>query len=132
MAFDPKTKILIVDDMNTMRKIVKSMMLKLGCSDITEADDGIPAWELIINAQAMGKPFGLVLSDWNMPGMNGLDLLKKVRADEKVKKTPFLMITAEGEQGNVLIAVKAGVSNFVVKPFSQQVLEEKIKKIFGA
>jgi len=115
-----------------MRKIVKSMMLKLGCSDITEADDGIPAWELIINAQAMGKPFGLVLSDWNMPGMNGLDLLKKVRADEKVKKTPFLMITAEGEQGNVLIAVKAGVSNFVVKPFSQQVLEEKIKKIFGA
>ncbi len=132
MAFDPKTKILIVDDMNTMRKIVKSMMLKIGCSDITEASDGIPAWELIINAQAMGKPFGLVLCDWNMPGMTGLDLLKKVRADEKLKKTPFLMITAEGEQGNVLIAVKAGVSNFVVKPFSQNVLEEKIKKIFGA
>ncbi len=131
MAFDPKTKILIVDDMNTMRKIVKSMMVKLGCTDIHEADDGIPAWEMVQNASAQGKPFGLILSDWNMPGMTGLDFLKKIRSDEKVKKTPFLMITAEGEQGNVLIAVKAGVSNFVVKPFSQQVLEEKIKKIFG-
>lgn len=131
MALDTKMKVLIVDDMSTMRKIVKGMMMKLGYTDIHEADDGTTGWEQLQNAHGQGKPFQLVLSDWNMPQMTGLDFLKKIRADENFKKLPFLMITAEGEQGNVLIAVKAGVSNFVVKPFSPATLEEKLTKIFA-
>lgn len=130
MAFDPKMKILIVDDMQTMRKILKNMLMKMGCNDIHEAPDGIPAWQMIREAQEGGVPYKFILSDWNMPGMTGLDLLKNLRADENFKKLPFLMITAEGEQANVLTAVKAGVSNFVVKPFSINVLQEKIAKIF--
>lgn len=130
MAFDTKMKILIVDDMQTMRKILKNMLIKMGCSDIHEAPDGIPALQMIKEAHSSGVPFKFVLSDWNMPGMTGLDLLKNLRADENFKKLPFLMITAEGEQSNVITAVKAGVSNFVVKPFSINVLQEKIAKIF--
>jgi two-component system chemotaxis response regulator CheY len=129
-SFDPKMKILVVDDMSTMRKIIRNMLTKLGCTNILEADDGLPAWELIDKNAKEGAPVQFIMSDWNMPGMTGLDLLKKCRADERFKKTPFLMITAEGEQGNVVEAVKAGVSNFVVKPFSNAVLEDKIAKIF--
>ena len=80
MAFDPKMKILIVDDMNTMRKIIKGMLTKLGCDNLTEADDGIPAWEAIQEAQKQGKPFQFIISDWNMPGMTGIDLLKNFRS----------------------------------------------------
>ncbi len=130
MAFDPKMKILIVDDMQTMRKILKNMLMKMGCNDIHEAPDGIPALQMIKEAQEAGVPYKFIMSDWNMPGMTGLDLLKNLRADDNFKKLPFLMITAEGEQANVLTAVKAGVSNFVVKPFSINVLQEKINKIF--
>ena len=130
MAFDVKMKILIVDDMQTMRKILKNMLIKMGCDDVHEADDGIPALQMIQEAEKAGQPFKFVMSDWNMPGMSGLDLLKNLRADEKFKKLPFLMITAEGEQSNVITAVKAGVSNFVVKPFSINILQEKINKIF--
>lgn len=130
MPFDTKMKILIVDDMQTMRKILKNMLVKMGCNDVHEAEDGVPALKMIKEADSAGQPFKFVMSDWNMPGMSGLDLLKNLRADEKFKKLPFLMITAEGEQANVVTAVKAGVSNFVVKPFSVNVLQEKINKIF--
>lgn len=130
MAFDPKQKILIVDDMNTMRKVIKNMLVKLGCDNIQEANDGIPAWQMIQEAAQRNEPFDFILSDWNMPGMTGLDLLKNVRADERFKKTPFLMVTAEGEQGNVVTAVQAGVSNFIVKPFNNKTLLDKIEKIF--
>ena len=130
MAFNPKQKILIVDDMSTMRKIIKNMLTKMGCDQLDEADDGIPAWNMIEEAHAAGKPYEFIVSDWNMPGMTGLDLLKKLREDERFKTLPFLMITAEAEQANVIIAVKAGVSNFIVKPFSIVTLKEKIDKIF--
>ncbi|MAX67838.1 MAG: response regulator [Bacteriovoracaceae bacterium] len=130
MAFNPKQKILIIDDMSTMRKIIKNMLGKMGCNDLHEADDGAPAWEMIQQAHEAGKPFEFIVSDWNMPGLTGLDLLKNLRADERFKKLPFLMITAEAEQANVIIAVKAGVSNFIVKPFSIVTLKEKIDKIF--
>jgi len=130
MAFDPTMKILVVDDMSTMRKIIKNMLSKMGCKDITEADDGKPAWELIQAAQEAGVPFKFIVSDWNMPGLNGLDLLKNIRSSEIFKALPFLMITAEAEQANVVIAVKAGVSNFIVKPFSIVTLKEKIDKVF--
>ena len=107
------------------------MLGQIGFTNITQADDGATAWPLIEKAHADGEPYEFILSDWNMPVMSGLDLLKKIRATESLAKTPFLMITAEAEQGNVVIAVKAGVSNFIVKPFSAQVLKEKIEKIFA-
>ena len=130
MAFDPKMKILVVDDMSTMRKIIKNMLGKMGCTDITEAEDGAPAWKMIQEAQEAGTPFQFIVSDWNMPQMTGLDLLKNCRSTDAFKTLPFLMITAEAEQANVMIAVKAGVSNFIVKPFSIVTLKEKIDKIF--
>lgn len=131
MAFDPSIKILIVDDMSTMRKIIRNMLGKMGCDNLTEADDGAPAWEMIQQAHEAGDPYQFIVSDWNMPQLTGLELLKNIRADERFKKLPFLMVTAEAEQSNVITAVKAGVSNFVVKPFSIVSLKEKIDKIFA-
>ncbi len=130
MAFNPKLRILVVDDMNTMRKIIKGMLQKMGCDNITEADDGVPAWQLIQESHAAGRPFEFIISDWNMPGMTGLDLLKNVRGKEEFKKIPFLMVTAEAEQSNVVVAVKAGVSNYIIKPFNPDTLKQKIDKIF--
>lgn len=130
MALKANMKILVVDDMSTMRKIIKKMLNQLGFTNITEADDGAVAWPKLQEAHTAGEPYEFVVSDWNMPTMSGLDLIKNIRQDENLKKTPFLMITAEAEQGNVVIAVKAGVNNFIVKPFSAEVLKEKIVKIF--
>ncbi len=130
MALKADIKILVVDDMSTMRKIIKNMLGQIGFTNIAEADDGATAWPMIENAIKEGTPYEFIVSDWNMPQMSGLDLLKKVRSTSGLEKLPFLMITAEAEQGNVVIAVKAGVSNFIVKPFSAAVLKEKIDKIF--
>lgn len=130
MALKADIKILVVDDMSTMRKIIKNMLGQIGFTNITEADDGATAWPMIENGIKEGSPYEFIVSDWNMPQLSGLDLLKKVRATPGLEKLPFLMITAEAEQGNVVIAVKAGVSNFIVKPFSAAVLKEKIDKIF--
>jgi len=117
--------------MNTMRKIIKGMLQKMGCDNLTEANDGIPAWQMIQDAHANGVPFDFIISDWNMPGMTGLDLLKHVREKEQFKALPFLMVTAEAEQANVVVAVKAGVSNYIIKPFNPETLKTKIDKIFG-
>lgn len=130
MPLKNDAKILVIDDMSTMRKIVRNMLNKMGYSNIEEAEDGDPAWKMINEASDGGTPYDFIVSDWNMPVMTGLDLLKNIRSSEKFKKLPFLMVTAEAEQANVVIAVKAGVSNFVVKPFSIQTLKEKIDKIF--
>lgn len=131
MALKANMKILVVDDMSTMRKIIKNMLGQIGFTNIQEADDGTTAWTKITEATTNGEPFEFIVSDWNMPQMSGLDLLKNIRESDDYKSLPFLMITAEAEQGNVVIAVKAGVSNFIVKPFSAQVLKEKIDKIFN-
>jgi len=130
MALKAGMKILVVDDMATMRKIIKNMLTQIGFTSITEANDGSTAWPMIQQAQEIGDPFEFIVSDWNMPQMDGLTLLKNIRSSSTFKDLPFLMITAEAEQGNVVIAVQAGVSNFIVKPFSAQVLKEKIDKIF--
>lgn len=130
MPLKSDAKILVIDDMSTMRKIVRNMLNKMGFSNIEETEDGEPAWKMINEASEAGAAYDFIVSDWNMPGMTGLDLLKNIRSSEKFKKLPFLMVTAEAEQANVVIAVKAGVSNFVVKPFSIQTLKEKIDKIF--
>jgi len=122
-----------VDDMMTMRKLVIKNCKELGFSDITEAEDGAKAWEAVDKAS---PPFGLIISDWNMPNTTGLDFLKRVRADSRFVKLPFVMVTAEAEQHQVVEALKAGVSNYVVKPFTAQSLREKIeavhRKITGA
>lgn len=131
MTLKANMKILVVDDMATMRKIIKNMLNKIGFTNIVEADDGATALPQIDSAIELGEPFEFVISDWNMPNMSGLDFLKKLRARDDTNKLPFLMITAEAEQSNVITAVQAGVSNYIVKPFSAQTLKEKIDKIFN-
>lgn len=130
MALKPDMKILVVDDMSTMRKILKNMLKKIGFTNIEEADDGATAWPMIEEALGTDAPYEFIVSDWNMPQMTGIDLLGKVRGHDQLKTLPFLMVTAETEQSNVVTAVKAGVSNFVVKPFTEEILKDKIAKIF--
>lgn len=130
MAMNPNMKTLVIDDMMTMRKIITKMLKSIGFTNVQEADDGATAWPMIEQAKESGEPFEFIVSDWNMPKMSGLDLLIKIRATEGIKDTPFLMVTAEAEQSNVVKVVQAGVSNFVVKPFKPDTLKEKIQKIF--
>lgn len=130
MPIDTSMKTLVIDDMMTMRKIITKMLKQIGFTNVSEADDGATAWPMIQQAQESGEPFDFIVSDWNMPKMSGLDLLIKIRGTEGIKDTPFLMVTAEAEQSNVVKVVQAGVSNFVVKPFKPETLQEKIQKIF--
>ncbi len=130
MPFRPDMKTIVIDDMMTMRKIITKMLKSIGFTNVQEADDGATAWPMIEAAKEAGEPFEFIVSDWNMPKMSGLDLLIKIRATEGIKDTPFLMVTAEAEQSNVVKVVQAGVSNFVVKPFKPDTLKEKIQKIF--
>jgi two-component system chemotaxis response regulator CheY len=129
--FPPNTKFLVVDDYSTMRKIVKKILSDLGYTNIEEADDGKPALVKVEEALKANAPFGCVISDWNMPGMTGLDLLKAIRANPALKATPVILATAEGDQANVLEAAKAGVSDYVVKPFNPATLAEKMKKAWS-
>ncbi|MBI3544135.1 MAG: response regulator [Deltaproteobacteria bacterium] len=124
--FDKSTRVLVVDDMATMRKLVMKVCADLGFTDVQEAADGEKAWSIINNDP---KPIGLVISDWNMPHLTGLDLLKRVRADKRYAGTPFLLVTAEAESSQVTDAVKAGVDNYIVKPFTAATLTEKLEAI---
>jgi len=124
--FSPNTKILVVDDMMTMRKLVSKTCKELGFTDIVEAADGALAWEAI---QSANPPIGLIISDWNMPNCTGLDLLKRVRGDSRFGKLPFVMVTAEAEQHQIVEAVKSGVSNYVIKPFTGDALKEKLEAV---
>ena len=124
MDFDKNMKILVVDDFATMRKIVKNLLKQVGYKNIVEAEDGVTALRVL-----KSQKVDFVISDWNMPNMNGLEFLKSVRADDELSGLPFLMVTAEALKENVVLAVKAGVSNYVVKPFTAEILNEKIEKI---
>lgn len=124
--FLPNTRILIVDDMLTMRKLVGKICKELGFSDLTEASDGSKAWEQITNAN---PAFGLIISDWNMPNGSGIDLLKRLRADSRYGKTPFVLVTAESEASQVAQALVAGVDNYVVKPFDKEALKAKLEAV---
>jgi len=126
MAIDYNMKVMIVDDFATMRRIVKNILSQIGFKNFIEADDGSTAWEIL-----QKEPVDFIVSDWNMPKMTGLELLKKVRADERFKDIPFLMVTAEAHKENIIEAVKARVSNYIVKPFTPETLSEKIEKIFS-
>ncbi len=121
--FDLKTKILIVDDMKTMRKLVMKSCKDIGFSDFIEAEDGQKGWSVLNENQSVG----LIISDWNMPNCSGLELLKRVRADQKWKTLPFVLLTAESEAAQVSEALKAGVSNYIVKPFSTDTLKAKLE-----
>jgi two-component system chemotaxis response regulator CheY len=123
---DPQIKILVVDDFATMRQIVKKSLAALGFTNVTEAVDGVDALAKLDRDQ-----FNFIISDWNMPNMMGIDFLKAVRANDKLKAIPFLMVTAEAKRENVIEAAKAGVSQYIVKPFTVESLEEKMTTIFS-
>lgn len=131
MALKANMKILVVDDTASMRTMIKQILFDIGFKNITQADDGVTAWPMIEKAHEEGAPYQFVISDWDMPQMSGLEFLKKIRSSEEVKSLPFLMVTADAGQQNVMIAVKAGVNNFIVKPVSATTLKEKIHHIFN-
>lgn len=123
---DTTIKILIVDDFATMRRILKNILKKIGFTHIIEADDGSNALKVLEKEKV-----DLVISDWNMPKMTGIEFLKAVRSNIAFKDLPFLMVTAEAQKQNIIEAVQAGVSNYVVKPFTEEVITEKLVKILG-
>jgi len=118
-------KVLVVDNSAPMRRVIKGVLRQIGFKNIIEADDGSMALQELRKEKA-----GLIVSDWNMPKMNGLELLKAVRSDEDLKDIPFIMITAEVEKDNVLEAIKAGVSGYITKPFTLETVSKKVKKVF--
>jgi two-component system chemotaxis response regulator CheY len=124
-ALDKNMKILIVDDFSTMRRIIKNLLRDLGYTNTHEADDGQSALPLLKSSD-----FDFLVTDWNMPGMTGIELLKAVRSDEKLRSLPVLMVTAEAKREQIIEAAQAGVNGYVVKPFTAQALKEKIEKIF--
>jgi two-component system chemotaxis response regulator CheY len=126
MALDKSMNVLIVDDYKTMLRIIRNLLKQIDFNNVEEASDG---------AEALSKlrtgSFGLIISDWNMQPMTGLELLQEVRQDSKLKATPFIMITAESKTENVVAAKQAGVSNYIVKPFNAETLKEKIEKVLA-
>lgn len=126
MTYDPNMRILIVDDFSTMRRIIKNILRQIGLNNVVEADDGTTAWETLNRDH-----IDFIISDWNMPQMTGIDLLRKVRASEDFGEMPFLMVTAEAQQSNIIEAAQARVSNYIVKPFTAETLKQKIDKIFA-
>ncbi len=123
---DNSIRILVVDDFPAMRRIIKNVLKQLELKNIAEADDGKSAM-----VQIEKDKFDLIISDWNMPGMTGIDLLRKVRELDDHGNTPFLMVTAEGQKEKVIEAIQSGVSNYIVKPFTPEQMKEKIEKIMG-
>jgi two-component system chemotaxis response regulator CheY len=122
---DPNLKILVVDDFPTMRRFIRNLLKELGYSNVDEADDGVSALQKL-----KVKDFGLVLTDWNMPNMDGLQLLKEIRANEGLSRLPVIMLTAEAKRENIIAAAQAGASGYIVKPFTAATLDEKLHKIF--
>ena len=127
MAVDLNMPILVVDDYKTMLRIIGNLLKQIGFQQIDEATDGATAL-----AKLRDKDYGLIISDWNMEPMTGLQLLKEVRADNRLSKTPFIMITAESKPENVVAAKAAGVTNYIVKPFNAETLKQKIGAVFGS
>ena len=126
MAVSRDLSILIVDDYRTMLKIIRGLLEQLGFRNIDEATDGVTAYDFIAS-----RSYDLVISDWNMQPMTGLDLLKKVRCDARTAKLPFIMVTAEAKAENVIAARQAGVNNYIIKPFTQAVLKQKMSAVLG-
>ena len=126
MAVDPSMPILVVDDYNTMIRIIRNLLRQLGYEDVDDAADGASAL-----SKMRDRRYGLVISDWNMEPMTGYDLLKEIRGDPNLAGTPFIMVTAESKTDHVIAAKKAGVNNYIVKPFNAQTLKSKIETVFA-
>ena len=126
MAVDHSMPVLIVDDYKTMIRIIRNLLKQIGFANVDEAGDGSAALNMMRE-----KDYGLVISDWNMEPMTGYELLREVRADDRLSRTPFIMVTAESKTDNVVAAKKAGVNNYIVKPFNAATLKAKIDAIFG-
>ncbi|MBI1363355.1 MAG: response regulator [Proteobacteria bacterium] len=126
MSVDKNMRVLVVDDFQTMRRIIINLLRQLGFNNVTEAQDGRAALERV-----RAEKIDLIISDWNMPNMTGIDFLKEVRKDAALKGIPFIMVTAEGKKENVIAAVQAGVNNYIVKPFNAATLKEKMTKVIG-
>ena len=126
MAVDLGMRVLVVDDYKTMIRIIRNLLKQLGFVNVDEASDGSAALNMM-----RSKDYGLVISDWNMEPMTGYELLREVRADDTLSRTPFIMVTAESKTDNVIAAKKAGVNNYIVKPFNAATLKSKIEAIFG-
>ena len=126
MSVDLSMPVLVVDDYKTMIRIIRNLLKQLGFSDVDDAADGTEALEMLHK-----KKYGLVISDWNMEPMTGYELLKEVRTDDGLARTPFIMVTAESKTENVIAAKKAGVNNYIVKPFNAATLKSKIDAVFG-
>lgn len=122
---DPKMRFLVVDDFSTMRRIVRNLLKELGYTNVDEAEDGVMAL-----AKLRSETFDFVVSDWNMPNMDGLTMLQNIRADPALAKLPVLMVTAEAKKENIIAAAQAGANGYVVKPFTAATLDEKLNKIF--
>ena len=122
---DANTKFLVVDDFSTMRRIVRNLLKELGFANVQEAEDGVDALNKL-----RGGDFEFVVSDWNMPNMTGIDLLRAIRSDATLKHLPVLMVTAEAKRENIIEAAQAGASGYIVKPFTAATLDEKLQKIF--
>ena len=120
-------KLLIVDDSSTMRRIIKNTLARLNYKDVAEGEDGLDAWEYLDDHPDVE----MLITDWNMPNMNGLELVKKVRSDPRFEELPIIMVTTEGGKAEVITALKAGVNNYIVKPFTPQVLKEKLGAVLG-
>jgi len=120
-------KLLVVDDSSTMRRIIKNTLARLGYNDVLEAEHGLDAWQ----EMQKNSDIEMLITDWNMPEMNGLELVKKVRAESKYQDMPIIMVTTEGGKAEVITALKAGVNNYIVKPFTPQVLKEKLEDVLG-
>jgi len=120
-------KLLVVDDSSTMRRIIKNTLARLGHKDVLEGADGLEGW----TALDANPDVEMLITDWNMPEMNGLELVKKVRADDRFIDLPIIMVTTEGGKAEVITALKAGVNNYIVKPFTPQILKEKLAAVFG-
>ena len=120
-------RLLVVDDSSTMRRIIKNTLERLGHTDVVEAEHGVEAWEKL----SVDESIKVVITDWNMPEMNGLDSVKKIRAEKKYDDMPIIMVTTEGGKAEVITALKAGVNNYIVKPFTPQVLKEKLEDVLG-
>jgi two-component system, chemotaxis family, chemotaxis protein CheY len=120
-------KLLVVDDSSTMRRIIKNTLARLGYKDVLEGEDGVQGWNVLNE----NTDTGMLITDWNMPEMNGLELVKKVRADARFADLPIIMVTTEGGKAEVITALKAGVNNYIVKPFTPQVLKEKLGAVLG-
>ena len=124
---DKDIRVLVVDDFSTMRRIVRGILKRLGYKKIDEAENGKQALKLLREAEI---PFGLVVCDWNMPEMSGIELLREVRADSRLEGLPFLMVTAEAKKENIMEAINAKVTNYIVKPFTEEILAKKLEDIF--